>query len=129
MLCAAPTVIPFGKTVAKLACNKEVALPPFEYPSELTVLTNFGVICGATLSRTVIVWIALAVLPQSSVAIHVREMMFVPLAPLAASLKVIVTDPQLSWAVALPVEFVEVSVDGHSSETSAGTVSVGLVVS
>src|SRR5262245_61654316 len=70
---------------------------------------------GAIVSRTVIVWMPLAMLPQASVAFHAREITLVlPQALLIESVKVTVTAPQPSVAVALPVLLMLV-LAGHSS--------------
>src|SRR5205809_141989 len=84
---------------------------------------------GWVVSRTVMVWRQLALLPQSSVAVQRRRMVMVP--PqllLMESVKVTSTDPQVSWAVATPVALVPVSA-GHSSVRSSGQKIVGGVVS
>src|SRR5207247_380419 len=87
------------------------------------------VIAGLVVSRTVMVWTQVVVLPQWSVAVQVRAITLVPAQLLVtASLYLTVTALQLSWAVAAPVLFVLVSA-GHSSTTLAGQVIVGLVVS
>src|SRR5205809_653551 len=73
-----------------------------------------AVMLGGVESCTVIVWIALALLPQVSVASQVREMTLVP--PqllLTTSLKIRVTEPQPSTALAMPVTLVAV-LAGHS---------------
>src|SRR5438067_1385908 len=69
---------------------------------------------GVVVSRTVIVCVQLVVLPQRSVAVQVRKMIFAPpQVLLIVSLEVIVRCPQMPWAVATPVTFVRVSA-GHS---------------
>src|SRR6266481_3256252 len=84
---------------------------------------------GGVESRTVIVWMPFVMLPQASVAVQVRAMTLV-LAQLVvtASLKLTVTAPQPSWAVAAPVLLVVVTA-GHSSVKLAGKISVGGMVS
>ena len=64
------------------------------------------VITGAVLSITVMVCVQLLALPQASVAVHVRVIVPVLLQPprLFASVKVTTGVPQLSVAVAVPVE-------------------------
>src|SRR5258706_9422876 len=85
---------------------------------------------GFKVSRTVIVWMQLALLPHWSVAVQVRVSIRVgPQLVVVASLYVIVTALHVSWAVAMPVTFVRVSVMGHSSTRSAGQVMVGFKVS
>src|SRR5258707_9696837 len=77
------------------------------------------------MSRTVIVWTALARLPHWSLATQVRAITLVP--PqlfVTKSLKVTVTEPQPSCAVATPVALVVVSA-GHSSTRLVGIVRVG----
>ena len=55
------------------------------------------VIIGAVVSRTVMVWTALALLPQASVALQVRVITFVPPQLFATtSLKVMTTELQPS---------------------------------
>ena len=77
------------------------------------------------MSRTVMVWTALALLPQPSVAVQVRAITWaLPQVLLATSLKLMLTNPQLSSAVAMPVALVLVSA-GHSSNWSAGGVMIG----
>ena len=70
---------------------------------------------GGVVSTTVMLWRALALLPHWSVALQVRVITLVP--PqllLTESLKLIVTEPQPSVAVATPVALVVVGA-GHSS--------------
>src|SRR5512146_1208164 len=88
-----------------------------------------AVIVGGVVSLTVMVWTALALLPQASVAVQVRAITSVP--PqlfVTASLKVIVTELHPSCAVATPVWLVLVSA-GHSSVRLAGAVMLGGLVS
>src|SRR5689334_3349581 len=84
---------------------------------------------GAVVSWTVIICVPVAVLPQASVALQIRE---ISLAPpqllLTLSLKVTVTLPQPSCAVAVPVLRTFVFA-GHSKVRFAGNVSVGGVES
>src|SRR5207253_1387702 len=72
-----------------------------------------AVIFGGVVSCTVMVWSALALLPHRSVAVQVRAMTLV-LAQLVVikSLKLMLTLPQPSLAVATPVAFVVVAA-GH----------------
>src|SRR5690348_16116878 len=64
---------------------------------------------GGVVSCTVMVWTALVLLPHWSVAVHVLEMTLAPPQLLVTtSLKVTVTEPQPSWAVATPVALVVV---------------------
>src|SRR5439155_10455633 len=87
------------------------------------------VIVGGVVSRTVMVWTQLAVLPQASVADQVRAMTLVaPQLLVTESLKLRLTEPQPSWAAATPVALVLVSA-GHSSTRLGGQVIVGGVVS
>jgi hypothetical protein len=87
------------------------------------------VIIGGVVSRTIMVCTALAALPQASVAVQVRTILFVPPQPgVTASLKETLTCPQLSWAEATRVEVGVVSA-GHSNAISGGAVTVGGVVS
>src|SRR6266705_5072806 len=84
---------------------------------------------GGVVSRTVMVWTQRELLPQASVAIQVRAMTLVALQLFVTeSLKLTLTAPQPSWAVATPVEFVPVSA-GHSSTRFGGQVMTGGVVS
>src|SRR5258708_39306258 len=87
------------------------------------------VMAGGVVSRTVIVWMQLDLLPQASVAVHVRAMTSVPPQLLVAtSLKLKVTAPHPSCAVATPVVLVLVSA-GHSNTMLVGQIIVGGVVS
>src|SRR6266581_3823582 len=84
---------------------------------------------GGVMSRTVMVCTQAALLPQPSVAVQVRVITLVP--PqllLTESLKPIVTDPQPSCAVAMPVTLV-LALAGHSSTRLCGQLIVGGVVS
>src|SRR5262245_36929327 len=86
-------------------------------------------IVGAVVSRTVINCVPVVVLPQASVALQIREISFAP--PqllLTESLKVTVTLPQPSCAVAVPV-FRTFVLAGHSKVKFAGSVNVGGVES
>ena len=84
---------------------------------------------GGVVSRTAIVWMQLVLLPQASVAVHVREIVrLLPHPAVTASVKRTVTVPQPSVAVAVPVEAGEVSAV-HSTVISCGQLNVGLVVS
>src|SRR6266568_9252179 len=84
---------------------------------------------GGVVSRTVIVWMQLLLLPQASVAVQVRAMTLVPPQLLVTeSLKLMLTELQPSSAVATPVKLVLVSA-GHSSTTFVGQVITGGVVS
>src|SRR5438093_683181 len=71
-----------------------------------TVRFAGAVICGGTLSMTVMVCAAAALLPLASVAVYMRTMTSGlagdPAPPLFDSLTVIVTGPQLSVAVTSP---------------------------
>jgi len=81
------------------------------------------------MSRTVMVWTHVELLPQASVARQVREMTFaLPQVVEVASVYVIMGVPQLSMAVATPVVLVVVTA-GQSSVTLAGQVITGAVVS
>src|SRR5438067_1956478 len=84
---------------------------------------------GGVVSRTVMVWTQLLLLPQVSVAVQVRQRVRVP--PqllLTESLKLIVTEPQPSVAVAAPVALVLV-LAGHSRTRLVGQMIEGGVVS
>src|SRR6266581_8182988 len=84
---------------------------------------------GGVVSRTVMVWMQRELLPQASVAIQVRAMTLVaPQWLVTESLKLTLTAPQPSWAVATPVALVLVSA-GHSSTRFGGQVMTGGVVS
>src|SRR6266581_4026694 len=84
---------------------------------------------GGVVSRTVMVWMQRELLPQASVAIQVRAMTLVaPQLLVTESLKLTLTAPQPSWAVATPVALVSVSA-GHSSTRFGGQVMTGGVVS
>src|SRR5438477_10225775 len=75
---------------------------------------------GLVLLRTVMVWTQLRLLPPSSIAVHVRAMTLAPAQLLLTeSLKLIVTSPHPSVAVATPVTFVVGNV-GHSSVAFVG---------
>src|SRR6266571_3212352 len=87
------------------------------------------VMAGGVVSRTVMVWMQRELLPQASVAIQVRAMTLVPpQLVVTESLKLRLTEPQPSRAVATPVKLVLVSA-GHSSTTFVGQVMTGGVVS
>src|SRR5947207_2515379 len=86
---------------------------------------------GLMVSRTVIVWVQLALLPQPSVAVQVRRMLPLPvqLALPTASTKLMFATPlQVSVAVATPVLFV-VGDTVHSRVMAAGQVMTGATVS
>src|SRR6185369_3535825 len=84
---------------------------------------------GRMVSRTVMVCTPLAALPHASAAVQVRAMTRVPAQLLlTTSLKLTVTAPQPSCAVATPVLLVVVTA-GHSSVKFAGKVKVGGVKS
>src|ERR1051325_11194371 len=84
---------------------------------------------GGVLSRMVIVWRALALLLQASIAIQVRAMIFVPpQLVLTTSLQEIRTLLHPSDAVATPVTFVRTS-PGHSWVRLVGGVIEGAVLS
>src|SRR2546423_713683 len=84
---------------------------------------------GGVVSRTVMVWMQLRLLPHSSVAVHVRATTLVaPHLLVNESLKRTMTELQPSWAVATPVALVLVSA-GHSSTRFGGQVMTGGVVS
>src|SRR5215469_4579842 len=84
---------------------------------------------GLVVSRTVIVWTQLELLPQASVAVQVRAMTLVaPQLLLTESLYVMATWLQVSVAVATPVALVPVSA-GHSNVRLGGQVMTGLVMS
>jgi hypothetical protein len=94
-----------------------------------SVRSGGATIAGAVVSRMVINCVPVAVLPQVSVALQIREINFAP--PqllLTTSLKVTVTFPQPSCAVAIPV-FRTFVFAGHSRVRFAGNVSVGGVES
>ena len=77
---------------------------------------------------TVTFWVAAAELPEPSVAVHVT--MVSPSPNLAGALFVITGDePLLSVAVAMPIFTVIGSTAAASTETSAGTVITGGVLS
>jgi hypothetical protein len=84
---------------------------------------------GRVVSRTVIFWTQLATFPQASVAVHVLLIILVtPQVFVTMSLYRMMTWPQVSWAVAMPVALVLVSA-GHSRTRSGGQVKDGFVVS
>src|SRR6185369_14672906 len=84
---------------------------------------------GAVVSRTIMVWTALELLPLKSVAVHLRMIPNVAPHPLVVtSLKLIVTAPLASVAVAVPRAFVPV-LAGYSRTTLAGLIIPGAVVS
>src|SRR5438477_474693 len=85
---------------------------------------------GGVMSRTVMVWTALGLLPHWSVAVQVRAMTLVgPQFVVTTSLYVTVAELHPSCAIAAPVKFVAVLVEGHSSTTFVGMMRPGLVVS
>jgi hypothetical protein len=93
------------------------------------VTSGGRVIVGGVVSRNVMVWTQLRLLPHWSVAVHRREMTLAPPQMLLTeSLYAIVTELQPSWPVATPVTFVVV-LAGHSRTTSGGQLIVGAVVS
>lgn len=84
---------------------------------------------GGVVSRTLMRCRQELEFPQASVAVQVRMITLVlPQRLLTESLELMVTGPQVSWAVATPFALVLVSA-GHSNTTSLGHVIVGLVVS
>jgi hypothetical protein len=84
---------------------------------------------GAVVSRTVIVWVQLELLPQRSVAVQRRAIVWLPPQPFVTeSTKVIVAELQVSVAVATPVALVVVTA-GYSSVTLGGQVMTGAVMS
>src|SRR5437879_12610856 len=84
---------------------------------------------GGVVSRTVMVWMQLLLLPQASVAVQVRATTLVPpQLVVIESLKLRLTELQPSCAVATPVKLVLV-LAGHSSTTFVGQVMTGGVVS
>ena len=84
------------------------------------VISTGTVIIGDAVSTTVIICAAELWLPQSPVAIQVLVIIFVlPHASATASVSVIVTEPQVSVPVAIPV-FAEDSSSVHSIVISAG---------
>src|SRR5437899_12146565 len=86
------------------------------------------VMTGPVVSRTVMVWTHEAKLPQASVAVQVRAMIFVPLQLLVTESEYItVTGLHVSLAVATPVTLVVVMA-GHSRTKSGGQVIVGRAV-
>src|ERR1051325_1400422 len=83
---------------------------------------------GAAVSRTVIVWTRWTLLPQASVAVHRRAITFVPPQLLVVvSLKVITTEPQPSWAAAMPVLLVLVSAGQSKVRSGGGRMEGGVV--
>src|SRR6266498_4112133 len=95
-----------------------------------TVLLCAQVMVGAVVSTMVMVWVDWAVLPQASVAVQVRTN--VPVLPhwplIGPSLCVIVTVPQVSLAVAVPVALGAVE-PVHSTMASGTSLIIGAVVS
>lgn len=94
-----------------------------------TVVLGGQVIVGGTLSRMNMVWTHVAVLPQPSVAVHVRKT--VPsqgIKPDTTSVFRSVTRPQLSDAVGVPVTEGRVS-DMQLTVVLAGQVMTGAVLS
>src|SRR5206468_3711299 len=84
---------------------------------------------GGVMSRTVMVCKAVALLPQASTAVQVREINLVaPQLLLTTSLKLIVAELHPSWAVATPVALVVV-LAGHSRVRLVGAVIEGGVMS
>src|SRR5207248_5425987 len=91
---------------------------------------------GAIVSCGVIVWTQLALLPQPSVAIHVRRMALLPVqlvAPKLSTKLTLATPLQLSVALAMPVLSVVVGrlrsrVILAGQVITGGTVSVKLIV-
>jgi hypothetical protein len=94
-----------------------------------TMMFVGGTSTGGAMSRTVMVWTQVELLPHGSVARQVREMTFaLPQLVLVESLNVIVGVPQVSVAVATPVAFVVVTA-GQSRVRFVGHVMTGAVVS
>src|SRR5437867_1810251 len=84
---------------------------------------------GLVVSRTVMVWRQLVLLPQASVAVQVRAMTLVaPQLLVTESRYVTVTAPHPSCAVATPVTFVVV-LAGQSRVILVGQIRLGRVVS
>src|SRR5437667_9022149 len=101
-----------------------VALVPVAVAGHSRTTLGGQVTVGGVVSRTVIVCTQLVLLPQASVAVQVRNITLVPAQLLlTASVELIVTVPQPSWAVATPVMLVLVSA-GHSRVTLSGQVIV-----
>jgi hypothetical protein len=100
-------------------------------PPQLTVASAGAVTTGAVVSTTAISWSALALFPQSSVAVHVRVITYdcgqLPAASLSLELTLGLPS-QLSVALAEPV-FDGAVLSSHSTVTSAGTTRSGAVVS
>ena len=119
-------------TVASPHVSVAVAEPVAEGPvgsPHSTVASGGQVMTGGVVSTTVIVWTQEAVLPQSSVAVQVREMVSVLPQPGAEeSEKLTVASPHVSVAVAEPVAEGPVG-SPHSTVASAGQVMTGGVVS
>ena len=109
--------------VAMPVASGEVDIP------HSTVTSGGQTMVGGVVSTIVMIWVQVLVSPQSSVAVQVRVM--VPVLPQAGaklSLKVMLTPPQLSDPVAMPVASGEVDMP-HSTVASGGQTMVGGVVS
>src|SRR5437867_10510043 len=106
-----------------------VALGAVE-PVHSTMASGTLLIVGAVVSTMVMVWVDWAVLPQASVAVQVRtNEPVLPHWPLIGpSLWVIVTVPQVSRPVAVPVALGAVE-PLHSTMASGTSLIVGAVVS
>src|SRR6185503_135242 len=112
-----------------LAVGLPVALGSVE-PVHSTVASGTSLIVGAVVSTMVMVWVDRAVLPQTSVAVQVRtnEPVLPHWSLIAPSLCVIVTVPQVSLPVAVPVALGAVE-PVHSTVASGTSLIVGAVVS
>ncbi len=100
-----PCVVASVKLIVTVPSQASVAVGAVNTGTEgqlIGVVWATHVIVGGVLSRTIIVPVQLAVLPQSSVAVHVRVTLYVPAHDpcVVASVKLIVTVPsQASVAV------------------------------
>src|SRR5213592_735610 len=123
-LCVIETVPQVSPPVAM-----PVALGAVE-PVHSTMASGTSLIVGAVVSTMVMVWVDWAVLPQASVAVHVRtNEPVLPHWPLIGpSLCVIETVPQVSLPVAVPVAPGAVE-PAHSTMASGTSLIVGAVVS
>ncbi len=113
-----------------LAVACPVAAGKVDSPHPTTTLAG-NVNEGPVVSATVIVWKPLLVLPQASVAVHVRVMVPVPLQPASAPASEDVTIgvvPESSVAVARPVAAGLVG-SPHGTVASGGMLNTGGVES
>ena len=117
-------------TVVWLHPSTAVARPAFHVlvsAPHWNTISGGAISAGLRMSAMVMVCTAVLRLPRPSMAVHVRAITLFPTQfSFTTSLKLIVTSPMASSAVAMPVLRVLVSA-GHSSRISAGIVKAGAV--